>query len=79
VRFEAEFVRFRDGDNWPVAVVAVPVVAATPDEAMTKLRCLFEAGRWPELADAVQLFEDREEIDSFIARLPRTSEIEAPD
>jgi hypothetical protein len=45
------------------------VLARTADEAMAKLQRLENAGRWPGLADAVRLFEDGTEIDSFIPNM----------
>ena len=65
--FQAQFVRLRSGDNWPVPVgLPVQVVALTADDAMSKLRGLVEAGKWPATIDAVRLFENGVEIDSFI-------------
>jgi hypothetical protein len=65
--FVAQFVKFRVHDNHPVPVsLPVQVLARTPDQAMEKLKRLIENGRWPKMADAVRLFEDGREIDSFI-------------
>jgi hypothetical protein len=68
--FAAQFVRFREGDNLPVSVgMAVQVVARSADEAMLKLKRLVDAGRWPDFAEAVRLFEDGEEVDSYIPQM----------
>jgi hypothetical protein len=70
--FQAQFVRFRKEDNRPVPVgVPVQVVALTADAAMEKLKRLVAAGTWPPGADAVRIFEDGREIDSFIPVAPR--------
>ncbi|HKH26802.1 MAG TPA: hypothetical protein VKA61_00535, partial [Sphingomicrobium sp.] len=60
-------VKLRKEDMRPVPV-ALPfeVVAVNADEAMAKLQRLANTGKWPGLADAVRLFEDGTEIDSFI-------------
>jgi hypothetical protein len=68
--FVAQFVKFRKEDNRPVPVsLPVQVLACTADEAMAKLKRLTENGRWPQFADAVRLFEDGREIDSYIPAL----------
>ena len=65
--FAAQFVKFRIEDNRPVPVgLPVQVVAVTAERAMEKLQRLVAAGTWPAIADAVRLFEDGREIDSFI-------------
>ena len=68
--FVAQFVKFRSQDNRPIPVsLPVQVVAQSADQAMAKLKRLTETNRWPEFADAVRLFEDGREIDSFIPAL----------
>ena len=68
--FQAQFIRFRVGDNWPVPVgVPVQVVALSADEAMGKLRRLVEHGKWPANIDAVRLFDNGVEIDSLIPQM----------
>jgi hypothetical protein len=74
--FQAQFARFRAEDNFPLPVGhAVQVVARTADEAMLKLKRLADVGRWPDFAEAVRLFEDGEEVDSYIPeRRPAAAE-----
>lgn len=68
--FHAQFVKLRQEDHRPVPVtMPFQVLARTADEAMAKLQRLENAGRWPGLADAVRLFEDGTEIDSFIPNM----------
>ena len=56
--FQAQFIRFRSGDNHPMPVgLPAQVVAVTADEAMLKLK---------RLVHAVRLFENGREIDSYI-------------
>ncbi|MDF3062552.1 MAG: hypothetical protein K0S06_2661 [Microvirga sp.] len=65
--FQAQFVKFRAGDNRPVPVgLPVQIVATCADDALNKLKRLAAGGRWPAFADAVRLFEGCVEIDSFI-------------
>ncbi|MDF2766955.1 MAG: hypothetical protein K0S81_3951 [Rhodospirillales bacterium] len=67
MQFQAQFVRFRTEDNRPVPIAfPVQVIAPDAEQAMGKLKRLASAGRWPTLADAVRLFGDGTEIDSFI-------------
>ena len=65
--FQAQFMKFRKEDNRPIPVASpIQVVGPKPDQAMERLKRLVEAGRWPALADAVCLFADDIQIDSFI-------------
>ena len=68
--FHAQFVKFREADSRPMPMaLSVQVVANSADDAMEKLKGLVGAGRWPPLADAVRLFENGVEVDSFIPTL----------
>jgi hypothetical protein len=65
--FQAQFIRFRSGDNHPVPVgLPAQVVALTADEAMLKLKRLVADGKWAPTIHAVRLFENGREIDSYI-------------
>jgi hypothetical protein len=57
-----------------MTIVRFRLVARRADDAIEKLRRLVEAGRWPEFADAVRLYEHGQEIDSFIPPAKPTSE-----
>jgi hypothetical protein len=65
--FQAQFMKFRQEDNRPIPVASpIQVVGPKPDQAMERLKRLVDAGRWPAFADAVCLFADGIQIDSFI-------------
>jgi hypothetical protein len=74
VAFQAQFVKLRPSDLRPIPVsLPVEVVAPSPEQAIEKLKRLVPSGRWPSLADAVRLFEDGVEVDSFIPRLDQAA------
>jgi hypothetical protein len=64
--YHAQFVKFRASDNRRIPVAVSQVVATSADDAMEKLKRLVGAGSWPPYAEAVRLFEDGVEIDSFV-------------
>jgi hypothetical protein len=73
--FQAQFMKFRKEDNRPIPVaLPIQVIGPDADQAMQRLKRLADAGRWPALADAVCLFEDGIQIDSFIPVLEDASE-----
>jgi hypothetical protein len=67
--YHAQFVRFRASDNRRIPVAVSQIVATSADDAMEKLKRLVGAGSWPPYAEAVRLFEDGVEIDSFVLEL----------
>ena len=74
VAFQAQFVKLRPSDLRPIPVsLPVEVVAQSPQQAIEKLRRLVPLGRWPTLSDAVRLFEDGVEVDSFIPRIDQAA------
>ena len=74
VAFQAQFVKLRSSDLRPIPVsLPVEVVAQSSQQAIEKLTRLVPLGRWPTLADAVRLFEDGVEVDSFIPRIDQAA------
>src|SRR5215204_4148138 len=72
VAFHAQFVKLRPSDLRPIPVsLPVELVATSQEQAIEKLKRLVDLGRWPTLADAVRLFEDGVEVDSFIPTIDK--------
>ena len=73
-RRRAQFVKLRPADLRPIPVsLPVEVIAQSPEQAIEKLKRLVPSGRWRSLADAVRLFEDGVEVDSFIPRIDQAA------